>query len=126
MLQAAPNKVSGVAFRIQNQVDYRAHFEASFVERSPEFSVSPATGVMEALDIKEDATSSKKGTLFKVAFSPKGFHEQPILGKLIVDTEEMRWSYKVIGQHPSHSTKVVQLLQNSARGGEDDLSSPRQ
>ena len=35
-------------------------------------------------------------------FTPREYHGKPLVGKLVVQTEEMQWSYEVRGTHPKY------------------------
>jgi hypothetical protein len=95
-IEGAINKTSSVAFRMKNQFDVEAEFRAYFLPDSPdELSVSPAVGVLAPY-------SSEESTEFKVSFHPKTYGK-PFVGRLVVETEEMQWTYEVIGEHPKYT-----------------------
>ena len=104
-IESTVGKTSGISFRLVNQFDYPATFNAFFTtESAPEFMVSPKSGVMQPQTSSEDDT----GTLFKVAFTPTSLSPTNYIGKLVVQSEEMEWSYRVIGKvnKPMSSTSL--------------------
>lgn len=101
VILAAPTKSAGVSFQVRNQLDYPTPFIAFFTEGTPqELTVTPKSGIMDS------SQSSNPGVSFKVAFSPSTFHSDAVEGKLVIQTEEMEWSYKISGMHPSQYKKA--------------------
>jgi len=88
------HKTSSVSFRLSNHTRTHAEFQAFFTHDSAtEFSVYPKTGVLEPF--------GKDGTNFIVSFTPTEYGKHKI-GKLIIQTEEMQWTYEIRGSHPEY------------------------
>lgn len=49
----------------------------------------------------------KEGTNFIVSFTPTEYGKQKI-GKLVIQTEEMQWTYEIRGSHPQYKIPTVQ------------------
>eukprot|EP01022_Parablepharisma_sp_SALTPOND_P034835 TRINITY_DN931_c0_g1_i1.p1 TRINITY_DN931_c0_g1~~TRINITY_DN931_c0_g1_i1.p1 ORF type:complete len:1690 (-),score=186.44 TRINITY_DN931_c0_g1_i1:61-5130(-) len=88
------HKTSSVSFRLCNHTRTYADFQAFFTHDSAtEFSVYPKSGVLEPF--------GKDGTNFIVSFTPTEYGKNKT-GKLIIQTEEMQWTYKIKGSHPEY------------------------
>ena len=88
------NVSSSVSFRLTNQFDSPAAFQAYFsLESPPEFTVTPESGMLEPY--------GSEGTNFVVSFTPK-IYGKFYQGKIIVETEEMQWTYEVHGNLPRY------------------------
>eukprot|EP00826_Nyctotherus_ovalis_P038520 TRINITY_DN3612_c0_g1_i6.p1 TRINITY_DN3612_c0_g1~~TRINITY_DN3612_c0_g1_i6.p1 ORF type:complete len:1173 (+),score=401.21 TRINITY_DN3612_c0_g1_i6:253-3771(+) len=88
------HKTSSVSFRLTNHTRTHADFQAFFTHDSAtEFSVYPKTGVLEPF--------GKDGTNFIVSFTPTEYGKHKI-GKLLIQTEEMQWTYEIRGSHPEY------------------------
>lgn len=61
--------------------------------------MSPTNGVLEPF--------GREGTPIIVSFTPVEYGA-PKRGKLIVKTEDMMWSYRVIGRHPTYKAPEAQ------------------
>jgi hypothetical protein len=84
-----------VSFHMKNEFEERVPFNAYFTpESSAEFTVHPEIGFLEP-------NSSPDGTQFVVSFRPHSYGKI-YKGKLIVETEEMQWTYQVNGQFPKY------------------------
>jgi hypothetical protein len=71
-----------------------AEFTAFFTSDSAsEFMVYPKSGLLEPY--------GKEGTNFIVSFSPTEYGKQKI-GKLVIQTDEMQWTYEIKGSHPHY------------------------
>ena len=72
-----------------------APFTASFTPDSPyEFTVFPNEGVLEP-------PGRGDGTVFIVSFTPTEYGKTQV-GKLVIQTEEMQWSYEIRGIPPEY------------------------
>ena len=72
-----------------------APFTASFTPDSPyEFTVFPNEGVLEP-------PGRGEGTVFIVSFTPTEYGKTQV-GKLVIQTEEMQWSYEIRGIPPEY------------------------
>ena len=88
------NRISSVSFALTNQFDRQARFAAYFSPDSPsEFSVSPSSGLLEPY--------GSEGSIFVVSFAPTVYGKF-YQGKLIIETDEMQWTYEVCGDHPRY------------------------
>ena len=95
MIEANIHRTSSVSFKLTNQFNSYAPFEAFFTpDSSHEFSVYPTTGTLEPYD-------SRDGTSFIVSFTPAEYGKR-LVGRLVVQTEEMQWTYDVQGTHPDY------------------------
>merc|ERR1712025_1100837 len=84
--------MGSVVFELKNIDNTPAPFEAFFTPDSPaEMTVSPDDGML--------AGSQKKATEFIISFTPQKYGKIAV-GKLVVQTEDMMWSYEVRGVHP--------------------------
>mmetsp|Transcript_18627 Transcript_18627/g.36432 ORF Transcript_18627/g.36432 Transcript_18627/m.36432 type:complete len:3020 (+) Transcript_18627:106-9165(+) len=94
-IEAAINTTASVSFAITNQFENFAKFQAFFTpESAMEFKVFPKRGVLEPL-------GSVEGTNFLVSFSPVEYGK-PVMGLLVIQTDDMQWSYEVRGTHPRY------------------------
>jgi len=98
-IQSPLNKPASVAFRLNNHTSVYSEFEAFFdAESAYEFTVQPTAGVLEP--------AGTSGTTFVVTYKPTEYGK-PVQGKLIIQTEDVFWSYLVKGTHPKYSAPVV-------------------
>lgn len=107
-IESPLNKPASVAFRLCNHTNAYAEFDAFFdAESAYEFSVSPTSGVLEP-------AGSAQGTTFVVSYKPTEYGKT-VQGKLIIQTEDVMWSYVVKGMHPKYSAPVVDKAKVSTR-----------
>merc|ERR1711953_934069 len=93
------NKPASVAFRLSNHSTVYSEFDAFFdAESAYEFTVQPTSGVLEP--------SGTSGTTFIITYKPTEYGK-PVQGKLIIQTEDVYWSYLVRGTHPKYSAPVA-------------------
>jgi hypothetical protein len=111
-IEAAMNKTASVSFKMTNQFDEEAPFRAYFaMDSAAEFTVQPVTGTLGAY--------SSDGTTFVVSFRPEAYG-RIYTGKLVVETDEMQWTYAVVGDQPRYdppsdvSTKVDARVDRAA------------
>lgn len=98
-IQSPLNKPASVAFRLCNHTNAYAEFDAFFdAESAYEFTVQPTSGVLEP--------SGTTGTTFIITYKPTEYGK-PVQGKLIIQTQEVYWSYQVRGTHPKYSAPVA-------------------
>mmetsp|Transcript_20679 Transcript_20679/g.39293 ORF Transcript_20679/g.39293 Transcript_20679/m.39293 type:complete len:2902 (+) Transcript_20679:155-8860(+) len=98
-IQSPLNKPASVAFRLCNHTNAYAEFDAFFdAESAYEFTVQPTSGVLEP--------SGTTGTTFIITYKPTEYGK-PVQGKLIIQTQEVYWSYLVRGTHPKYSAPVA-------------------
>lgn len=89
------NKESSVGFRLTSQTKYPVSFNAYFAAGSdPEFSVTPANGELLSL--------GSNGTMIHVGFRPS-VYGKIYNAKLVIQTEDMQWSYNVRGILPDYA-----------------------
>lgn len=94
-IEAMIHTTQSVSFSLANQFEIFSDFKAYMTPDSPsEFKVFPATGLLEPM-------SSKEGTQFQVSFTPVEYGKQYV-GKLLIVTEDMQWTYEVRGTHPRY------------------------
>jgi len=93
-IEGTMDRTTSISFRLTNQFDKQAPYQAYFsVESPPEFTVTPSVGMLDAY--------GSEGTNFVVSFSPKVYGKL-YQAKLIVETEEMQWSYQVLADLPRY------------------------
>lgn len=110
VIEAQIHKPANVAFRLANHVKQYAAFEAFFTpESDPFFGVQPAKGLLDP--------HGREGTQFIVSFTPVEYGA-PKAGTLVIQTEDMQWTYLVKGTHPHYSRPEVS-------GGRIDNHLPR-
>jgi hypothetical protein len=49
---------------------------------------------------------SPEGVRFQIIFAPTSYLSGPVVGKLVIQTEEMEWLYQVIGRHPNSTQNI--------------------
>lgn len=110
-IQSPLNKPASVAFRLTNHSSVYAEFDAFFdAESAYEFTVSPTSGVLEP--------AGTSGTTFVITYKPTEYGK-PVQGKLIIQTEDVYWSYLVKGTHPKYSAPVVEKPKVATRLSKD-------
>jgi len=98
-IQSPLNKPASVAFRLCNHTNAYAEFDAFFdAESAYEFTVQPTSGVLEP--------AGTSGTTFIITYKPTEYGK-PVQGKLIIQTQEVYWSYLVKGTHPKYAAPVA-------------------
>jgi len=98
-IQSPLNKPASVAFRLCNHTSAYSEFDAFFdAESAYEFTVQPTSGILEP--------SGTNGTTFIITYKPVEYGK-PVHGKLIIQTDEVYWSYMVKGTHPKYSAPVA-------------------
>ena len=99
-IQSPLHKTSSVSFRLTNHMKQPADFTAHFTyDSATEFNVHPKQGVLEPY--------GKDGTNFIVSFTPLEYGKQKI-GRLVIQTEEMQWTYEIRGSHPQYKIPQVE------------------
>ena len=94
------HKTSSVSFKLTNHLKAYAEFTAFFTaESAVEFVCHPKSGLLEPY--------GKEGTNFIVSFTPTEYGKTKV-GKLVIQTEEMQWTYEIRGSHPQY--KIPQAL----------------
>jgi len=93
-IEAANNTTANVVFRLNNRFLAYAQFQAYFsTDSAYTLSVSPTSGVL--------APYGGEGTQFVVSFSPIEYGK-PQKGRLVIETDEMMWSYDILGTTPAY------------------------
>jgi len=96
MITSAIHKSSSVSFKLNNYSKVAADFTAAFTNDSDiEFSVNPKSGILEKAKADMDATN------FVVTFAPLEYGKIRS-GKLVIQTDEMLWSFNVKGTFPKY------------------------
>jgi len=96
-IEAIINTTASVAFSITNQFPVSAKFTASFTPESPlEFKIHPKNGILEP-----STSVSADGTQFVVSFTPREYGKM-LMGKLVIQTDDVQWTYEVRGTHPRY------------------------
>ncbi|EGR30900.1 hypothetical protein IMG5_121460 [Ichthyophthirius multifiliis] len=94
IISSSLNKTQSVSFKLTNKSKQFASFTASFTSESDtEFTVFPKSGNLESY--------GRDGTNFIVSFTPIQYGGTRT-AKLIIQTEEMYWSYLVKGKLPKY------------------------
>jgi len=98
-IQSPLHKTSSVSFKLNNHLKSYAEFQAFFTtDSATEFMVNPKAGVLEPY--------GKDGTNFIVSFTPTEYGKAKI-GKMVIQTEEMQWTYEIRGSHPHYKIPEV-------------------
>lgn len=94
---SAPYKTcSSVFFDLYNVFSYKSKFAAFFTnDSSKDFEVSPNHGVL--LPFTPGSKNLSSATAIRLFFRPSTRVPQ-VEGTLVVDTEDMQWSFKVVGR----------------------------
>jgi hypothetical protein len=88
------HKTSSVSFKLTNHLKAFAEFNAYFTaESATEFVCHPKSGLLEPY--------GKEGTNFIVSFTPTEYGKTKV-GRLVIQTEEMQWTYEIRGSHPQY------------------------
>merc|ERR1712194_432985 len=107
-IESPLNKPASVAFRLCNHTASYAEFDAFFdSDSSAEFAVHPPQGVLEP-------AGSSSGTVFVVSYRPTEYGKQ-VQGRLVIQTEDVMWSYIVKGLHPKYVVPVIDKPRVSTR-----------
>ena len=76
-----------------------AEFIAFFTpDSAPEFIVYPKNGQLEPY--------GKDGTNFIISFTPTEYGKAKV-GRMVIQTEEMQWTYEIKGSHPQYKIPEV-------------------
>jgi len=106
-IESPLNKPASVAFRLCNHTNVYSEFDAFFDAKSSyEFSVTPTSGVLEP--------AGSQGTTFIVSYRPTEYGKS-VQGKLIIQTEDVFWSYLVKGTHPKYTAPIVDKAKVNTR-----------
>lgn len=98
-IQSPLQKTSSVSFKLTNHMRTFAEFNAFFTaDSAAEFVVYPKTGLLEPY--------GKEGTNFIVSFTPLEYGKAKV-GKMVIQTEEMQWTYEIRGSHPQYRIPEV-------------------
>merc|ERR1712096_105861 len=98
-IESPLNKTSNVAFKLTNQFKTFAEFDAYFTtESANEFSIQPTSGILEPSD--------RRGTTFVISYFPTEYGK-PKIGRLIIKTDEMQWTYEIRGSFPEYKPPLV-------------------
>ncbi|ORC88033.1 uncharacterized protein TM35_000192770 [Trypanosoma theileri] len=109
-ITAALHTASAVTFDMYNAFPHSSPFSAYFTpESSRDLSVTVTHGVLRPFIVGQKNPGA--ATPLQVQFAPSARVPQ-VEGTLIVDTEEMQWSFKVVGKLESRSVdgKKVQRM----------------
>ena len=98
-IQSPLHKTSSVSFKLNNHLKSYAEFHAFFTaDSAAEFAIHPKAGMLEPY--------GKDGTNFIVSFTPTEYGKAKI-GKMVIQTEEMQWTYEIRGSHPHYKIPEV-------------------
>ncbi|KEG09190.1 hypothetical protein DQ04_05641000 [Trypanosoma grayi] len=101
VVKAALRSASAVTFDMYNAFPHSSPFSAYFTpESSRDLSVTVARGVLRPFIVGQKNPAA--ATPLQVVFTPSARVPQ-VEGTLIVDTEEMQWSFRVVGKLESKS-----------------------
>ena len=99
VIQSPLHKTSSVSFKLNNHLKSYAEFTAFFTaDSAPEFLIYPKSGLLEPY--------GKEGTNFIVSFTPTEYGKAKI-GRMVIQTEEMQWTYEIRGSHPQYKIPEV-------------------
>ena len=104
-LESAVHGTASVGFWIRNYKDTPTPFKAALsFDSAPQFSVTPASGVMPPMgEVDADGNS---GTRFVVSFSPVEYGST-LSGSLHISAGDMFYRYDLVGTHVRWSAPVV-------------------
>ncbi|EAR97253.2 flagellar associated protein (macronuclear) [Tetrahymena thermophila SB210] len=101
ILSAPIGEKDSVSFKIMNRFKSFATFHSHFTQESDvEFSVTPMTGLLEP-------AGGKNPTQFIITFTPLEYGKVR-QAKLIIETDEMYWSYVIKGVLPKYIPPQIQ------------------
>jgi len=103
-VEAYVNSVSEAVFLLSNPEPVASTFSAYFTPDSPsEFSVSPANGVMPPgpSSPQSPGETTEDGVEFVIAYAPREYGKD-MVGRLVIQTEEMQWVFEVLGTRPEY------------------------
>lgn len=96
------HQITSVCFRLTNKNRALKNFNARFTpESDAEFAISPKTGILEPL--------GSDGTKFTISFTPVEYGKTR-QAKLIIETEEIYWSYTIKGILPKYIPPVKESV----------------
>lgn len=99
VIQSPLHKTTSVSFRLTNHLKSFAEYHAFFTQDSaPEFLVMPKQGMLEPY--------GKEGTNFIISFTPTEYGKAKV-GRLVIQTDEMQWTYEIKGSHPQYKIPEV-------------------
>jgi len=119
VIQSPLQKTSSVSFRLTNHIKQQSEFTAFFTEGSAtEFTCQPNKGLLEPY--------GKDGTNFIVSFTPT-VYGKPKVGTLVIQTDEMQWTYEIRGSHPHYKIPEAKggRLNNQLTRHQRDVMSKR-
>lgn len=91
--------LASINFRLTNKAKEYKQFEAYFtVDSHLELSVAPKHGYL--------APFGSLGTAFTIEFAPTNYRKI-YTGKLVIETDDMYWSFEVTGRLPKYTPKAV-------------------
>lgn len=94
------NDTRSVQFHLTNYYKKYANFVAHFTTDSdPEFTVMPKKGELVPF-------GSSHKTVFQISFTPIAYGKERV-GKLVIQTKEMMWSYIIKGHFPNYGIPQV-------------------
>jgi hypothetical protein len=100
--------VSTVSFRLTNNVLSPAKFVAFFTPDTPnQLTVMPSQGVLDPY--------GSDGSIFTISFAPSEYGK-PMIGKLLIQTSDMQWTYEVRGVHPAYVAPTAKSKVDSHLG----------
>eukprot|EP01135_Chromosphaera_perkinsii_P012039 Nk52_evm2s2578 gene=Nk52_evmTU2s2578 len=109
LIEADFCKVSNVGFRLKAPGSTQQAFRAYFIPTSDkELGITPRKGMLECEE-------SENGTLFVVSYCPKTYGKSHS-GKLIVQTDEMMWTFIVKGRSPTYTPPTTTPRLNTKQG----------
>lgn len=100
LIRARPGEMKSIAFGLNNMLLGDAPFEAFFAKGSPrDFFVTPARGILR--------DETQPPTKIIVSFSPREYGKSKT-GKLIIQTNMLRWTYLIRGDFPKYTSPKVE------------------
>jgi len=118
VISALLNQTASVAFNLTNQFTTYTPYKAYFTpDSSLSFAVDPKSGLLEPY--------GTTGTQFVVSYTSTAYGRMDV-GKLVILTEEMQWSYEVRGTLPQYEVpegyvKVSNQLDSEVEGELDKI-----
>jgi hypothetical protein len=92
-LTSSIGKTAVGRFTLENLLEDESRFTAQItVDSAPCFDVQPRTGVLPP--------RGAAPTPFTVSYSPTEYRGRPFVGKVVILTDELQWTFEVRGTHP--------------------------
>ncbi|KAJ3075011.1 Cilia- and flagella-associated protein 47 [Rhizoclosmatium hyalinum] len=108
VIEGAINKLTAVSFKLKNSADHARKFRAFFTAPiASEFSVAPTEGMLWPENVKGSGDN-----LFVVGYKASSYGK-PLIGTLVIECDDVSWSYEVRGTTPQNTRIASEERQKS-------------